>query len=370
MDRYGAAAMFDFGGEVTSVLPYGNGHINDTYAVTCSLAGGSVRFILQRLNPVVFPDRAAVIRDGGDPERECLRLIPLKDGSPYLTDESGDVWRATQFIENTDAYLVAESPEMFASAGEAFGKFMARLGGFDASSLFEVIPRFHDTPDRYARFLASLERNAAGRMDEAKDEIAFVRERREGCSVITDALERGEVPVRVTHVARSSRTPWSVAKCPSASLTTTPNSTMSSSTPRPKKRCASSTSTMPGSMLYDFGDAVRVGCSTAKEDERDLSLVDFDLGLFRAFTEGYLAGAGRSVTAAELGLLPDAARLMTFECGMRFLTDFLDGDTYFKTAYPEHNLVRARTQFKLVRTMERLRPEIVRAVKAAAKQVK
>ena len=367
MDRYGAAAMFDFGGEVTSVLPYGNGHINDTYAVTCSLAGGSVRFILQRLNPVVFPDRAglmrnmiavtgflrkAVIRDGGDPERECLRLIPLKDGSPYLTDESGDVWRATQFIENTDAYLVAESPEMFASAGEAFGKFMARLGGFDASSLFEVIPRFHDTPDRYARFLASLERNAAGRMDEAKDEIAFVRERGEGCSVITDALERGEVPVRVTH------------------NDTKLNNVLIDTATKEAVCVIDLDTVMPGSMLYDFGDAVRVGCSTAKEDERDLSLVDFDLGLFRAFTEGYLAGAGRSVTAAELGLLPDAARLMTFECGMRFLTDFLDGDTYFKTAYPEHNLVRARTQFKLVRTMERLRPEIVRAVKAAAKQVK
>lgn len=367
MDRYGAAAMFDFGGEVTSVLPYGNGHINDTYAVTCSLAGGSVRFILQRLNPVVFPDRAglmrnmiavtgflrkAVIRDGGDPERECLRLIPLKDGSPYLTDESGDVWRATQFIENTDAYLVAESPEMFASAGEAFGKFMARLGGFDASSLFEVIPRFHDTPDRYARFLASLERNAAGRMDEAKDEIAFVRERGGGCSVITDALERGEVPVRVTH------------------NDTKLNNVLIDTATKEAVCVIDLDTVMPGSMLYDFGDAVRVGCSTAKEDERDLSLVDFDLGLFRAFTEGYLAGAGRSVTAAELGLLPDAARLMTFECGMRFLTDFLDGDTYFKTAYPEHNLVRARTQFKLVRTMERLRPEIVRAVKAAAKQVK
>lgn len=367
MDRYGAATMFDFGGEVTSVVPYGNGHINDTYAVTCSLAGGSVRFILQRLNPVVFPDRAglmrnmiavteflrkAVIRDGGDPERECLRLIPLKDGSPYLTDESGDVWRATQFIENTDAYLVAESPEMFASAGEAFGKFMARLGGFDASSLFEVIPRFHDTPDRYARFLASLERNAAGRMDEAKDEIAFVRERGEGCSVITDALERGEVPVRVTH------------------NDTKLNNVLIDTATKEAVCVIDLDTVMPGSMLYDFGDAVRVGCSTAKEDERDLSLVDFDLGLFRAFTEGYLAGAGRSVTAAELGLLPDAARLMTFECGMRFLTDFLDGDTYFKTAYPEHNLVRARTQFKLVRTMERLRPEIVRAVKAAAKQVK
>ena len=367
MDRYGAAAMFDFGGEVTSVVPYGNGHINDTYAVTCSLAGGSVRFILQRLNPVVFPDRAglmrnmiavteflrkAVIRDGGDPERECLRLIPLKDGSPYLTDESGDVWRATQFIENTDAYLVAESPEMFASAGEAFGKFMARLGGFDASSLFEVIPRFHDTPDRYARFLASLERNAAGRMDEAKDEIAFVRERGEGCSVITDALERGEVPVRVTH------------------NDTKLNNVLIDTATKEAVCVIDLDTVMPGSMLYDFGDAVRVGCSTAKEDERDLSLVDFDLGLFRAFTEGYLAGAGRSVTAAELGLLPDAARLMTFECGMRFLTDFLDGDTYFKTAYPKHNLVRARTQFKLVRTMERLRPEIVRAVKAAAKQVK
>ena len=367
MDRYGAAAMFDFGGEVTSVVPYGNGHINDTYAVTCSLAGGSVRFILQRLNPVVFPDRAglmrnmiavtgflrkAVLRDGGDPERECLRLIPLKDGSPYLTDESGDVWRATQFIENTDAYLVAESPEMFASAGEAFGKFMARLGGFDASSLFEVIPRFHDTPDRYARFLASLERNAAGRIDEAKDEIAFVRERGEGCSVITDALERGEVPVRVTH------------------NDTKLNNVLIDTATKEAVCVIDLDTVMPGSMLYDFGDAVRVGCSTAKEDERDLSLVDFDLGLFRAFTEGYLAGAGRSVTAAELGLLPDAARLMTFECGMRFLTDFLDGDTYFKTAYPEHNLVRARTQFKLVRTMERLRPEIVRAVKAAAKQVK
>lgn len=367
MDRYGAAAMFDFGGEVTSVVPYGNGHINDTYAVTCSLAGGSVRFILQRLNPVVFPDRAglmrnmiavteflrkAVIRDGGDPERECLRLIPLKDGSPYLTDESGDVWRATQFIENTDAYLVAESPEMFASAGEAFGKFMARLGGFDASSLFEVIPRFHDTPDRYARFLASLERNAAGRMDEAKDEIAFVRERGGGCSVITDALERGEVPVRVTH------------------NDTKLNNVLIDTATKEAVCVIDLDTVMPGSMLYDFGDAVRVGCSTAKEDERDLSLVDFDLGLFRAFTEGYLAGAGRSVTAAELGLLPDAARLMTFECGMRFLTDFLDGDTYFKTAYPEHNLVRARTQFKLVRTMEHLRPEIVRAVKAAAKQVK
>ena len=367
MDRYGAAAMFDFGGEVTSVVPYGNGHINDTYAVTCSLAGGSVRFILQRLNPVVFPDRAglmrnmiavtgflrkAVIRDGGDPERECLRLIPLKDGSPYLTDESGDVWRATQFIENTDAYLVAESPEMFASAGEAFGKFMARLGGFDASSLFEVIPRFHDTPDRYARFLASLERNAAGRMDEAKDEIAFVRERGGSCSVITDALERGEVPVRVTH------------------NDTKLNNVLIDTATKEAVCVIDLDTVMPGSMLYDFGDAVRVGCSTAKEDERDLSLVDFDLGLFRAFTEGYLAGAGRSVTAAELGLLPDAARLMTFECGMRFLTDFLDGDTYFKTAYPEHNLVRARTQFKLVRTMERLRPEIVRAVKAAAKQVK
>ena len=314
MDRYGAAAMFDFGGEVTSVLPYGNGHINDTYAVTCSLAGGSVRFILQRLNPVVFPDRAglmrnmiavteflrkAVIRDGGDPERECLRLIPLKDGSPYLTDESGDVWRATQFIENTDAYLVAESPEMFASAGEAFGKFMARLGGFDASSLFEVIPRFHDTPDRYARFLASLERNAAGRMDEAKDEIAFVRERGGGCSVITDALERGEVPVRVTH------------------NDTKLNNVLIDTATKEAVCVIDLDTVMPGSMLYDFGDAVRVGCSTAKEDERDLSLVDFDLGLFRAFTEGYLAGAGRSVTAAELGLLPDAARLMTFECGMR-----------------------------------------------------
>lgn len=363
MNRTEAAESFAFGGEVLDAAPYGNGHINDTYAVTCQNGDGKVRYILQRLNGNVFPDRAglmrnmiavteymraAVLREGGDPERECLRLIPTSDGQPYLTDENGDVWRATQFIENTDAYLVADDAEMFRDAGRAFGKFMQNLDGFDAKGLFEVIPHFHDTVSRFAAFESALERNASGRKDGAAGEIAFVLARKDGCDVLVKGLAEGSLPTRVTH-----------------NDTKLNNVLIDVDTKRAV--CVIDLDTvMSGSMLFDFGDGVRAGCSTAKEDEKDLSLVDFDMNLFRAFSEGYLDGAGDSVTENEIALMPAAARLMTFECGMRFLTDYLDGDVYFRTAYPEHNLVRARTQFKLVSRMEALADEMKEVVLSAA----
>lgn len=361
MNAYDAAGHFLFDGTTTDVSPYGNGHINDTYAVTCRNGQGSVRYIMQRLNANVFPDRAGLMRnmiavtdflrgkviaDGGDPERECLRLIPTTDGERYFTSPEGEVWRATQFIENTDAYLVADDDDMFRDAGRAFGKFIARLASFDAESLFEVIPDFHNTVKRYEAFGRALAADACGRAASAKEETDFVLARKEGCSVIVDALADGSIPVRVTH-----------------NDTKLNNVLIDVDTKRAV--CVIDLDTvMPGSMLYDFGDGVRAGCSTAKEDERDLSKVDFDLDLFGAFADGFLSGMEGSVTAKERELMPAAARLMTFECGMRFLTDYLSGDTYFKTAYPEHNLVRARTQFKLVARMEELAEKMAAAVSA------
>ncbi len=363
MNAYDAASRFLFDGRITDVSPYGNGHINDTYAVSCEREDGKVRYILQRLNANVFPDRAGLMRnmiavtdflrgkveeDGGDPERECLRLIPDKDGERYYTSPEGEVWRATQFIENTDAYLVADDDGMFRDAGRAFGKFVARLADFDAGSLFEVIPDFHNTVKRFAAFERALAEDVKGRAASAAAETEFVLARKEGCSVIVDALASGGIPTRVTH------------------NDTKLNNVLIDVVTKRAVCVIDLDTVMPGSMLYDFGDGVRAGCSTAKEDEPDLDKVDFDLGLFRAFADGFLCGMEGRVTERERQLMPDAARLMTFECGMRFLTDYLSGDTYFKTAYPEHNLVRARTQFRLVRRMEELAAEMAAAVAASA----
>ena len=359
------AALFAFEGVCFDVSPYGNGHINDTYAASCRRGDGTaVRYILQKLNPYVFPDRRGLMRNmiavteflrrsvlqrGGDPERECLNLIPLKDGSRYYESPDGDVWRATQFIENTDAYLVADDAEMYKDAGRAFGEFVNGLAGFDATSLFEVIPRFHDTANRYNTFEAAVKANRAGRLVGVPDEVRFVTDRKKMCPLVTNALAAGEIPVRVTH-------------------NDTKLNNVLIDVDTKKAVCVIDLDTvMAGSMLYDFGDGVRAGCSTAKEDEPDLDKVHFDENLFRAYAQGFLDGLGDGVTEKELALMAKSAVLMTFECGMRFLTDYLDGDVYFKTAYPEHNLVRARTQFRMVEEMEKLLPQMERDVAQAAK---
>lgn len=350
MDLMQISGQFSVSGDCLEVKPFGNGHINDTYAVTCASEGGVRRYILQKLNSRVFPHPTALMnnfaavtaylrpiikKEGGDPDRECLKVIPTIQGAAYYVDGEGEVWRMTQLIENTDAYLVAESSAMFEDAGRAFGLFIKRLEGFDAASLIEVIPDFHNTVKRYENLEKAVAADKAGRASGVKDLIDFARARKDKTSVIVSALKEGSIPLRVTH-------------------NDTKLNNVLIDTATQKAICVIDLDTvMPGSLLYDFGDAIRVGCSTAEEDEKDLSKVNFDRENFLAFTRGFMRGLGDNLTVNEEKLLPTGAILMTFECGMRFLTDYLEGDVYFKTAYPEHNLVRCRTQFKLVEEMEK-----------------
>ena len=343
------ANVFAFDGKLLSAAPYGDGHINDTYALVFDNGGVRKRYILQNMNKSVFPDIATLMENvalvtdflakeikarGGDSERETLTLIRTKDGKTYYVDKDGECWRAFIFIEDTIAYQLVENAEVFEGTGRAFGAFIAGLADFDASKLGEVIKNFHNTADRYKKFLDALDADKAGRAAGVQKEIEFVKNRADYCGRVTGMLERGEIPLRVTH-----------------NDTKLNNILVDEKTKKPV--CVIDLDTiMPGSLLYDFGDAVRFGCSTAAEDEKDLSKVDFDISLFEAFTKGFLDGIGGSITQKEVDNLAFGAILMTYECGMRFLTDYLDGDTYFKTKYPEHNLVRCHTQFRLVERME------------------
>ena len=342
------AGQFSFKGDCLDIEPFGNGHINDTFAVRCKTSGGVIRYILQRINSHVFPRtrelmdnmvavtrfvKEKIIADGGAPERDCLNIVPTVDGNSYYVDDNGDYWRATNFIEGTDAYLVADDADMFTDAGRAFGKFISSLEDFDASTLYEIIPNFHNTVSRYEALLAVEKADKLGRAESVKEELEFAKSYSDLCSVIVGALADGEIPLRVTH-------------------NDTKLNNVLIDVETKKAVCVIDLDTvMPGSLLYDFGDAIRVGCSTAKEDEKDLTKVNFNIEMFEAFTKGFLLGLGKSVTAKERSLMPIAAVIMTYECGMRFLTDYLDGDNYFKIAYPEHNLVRCRTQFKQARLM-------------------
>lgn len=341
---------FAFEGEYVSGAPYGDGHINDTFAVVFKTADGKQkRYILQRMNKNVFPDIETLMHNvalvteflgkeiakrGGDSERETLTLIKTTDGANYYEDDEEQYWRAFLFIEDTIVYQLADNADVFEDTGRAFGVFISGLSEFDATKLGEVIRNFHNTQDRYEKFIAAVNADKVGRAESVKDEIKFVKDRKKYCDVVVKALADGSIPLRVTHNDTKLNNILVDAKTK-------------------KAICVIDLDTiMPGSLLYDFGDAVRFGCSTALEDEKDLSKVDFDINLYEAFTKGFLGGIGKNITAKEVEMLSFGSILMTFECGMRFLTDYLDGDNYFKTAYPEHNQVRCHTQFRLVEKME------------------
>ena len=252
-------------------------------------------------------------------------------------------------IENTIGYAIAESRDMFEDAGRAFGTFVRNLSGFPAEELYEVIANFHNTESRFSDFKKALENNYENRKDNVKEEIEFVLSREKYTSKVVSKLKSGEIPLRVTH-----------------NDTKLNNVLMDVDTNRAV--CVIDLDTiMPGSLLYDFGDAIRSGCNTGLEDEKDLSKVSFDIDLFESFSKGFLEGIGDNITKEEMELLPFAGILMTYECGMRFLGDYLNGDVYFKTQYPEHNLVRCRTQFKLVRDMEERLGEMSEIVSRYAK---
>lgn len=340
---------YDFPETLLGAVRYGQGHINDTYCVVCQpQEGDPIRFILQGMSSAAFPHpeelmenfigitsylRKKIIAAGGDPARETLSLIKTRDGKDFYTDETGKVWRLTPFIENTDCFQSA-TPGLFEASARAFGRFQYLLQGYPAETLHETIVNFHNTEDRFAKFEAAL---AADKMNRAKDvrkEIRFVLDREADCSVALQALREGKLPLRVTH------------------NDTKLNNILIDRNTHEGICVIDLDTTMPGLSINDFGDSIRFGANHSKEDEKDLSKVNFDLELFEAYTRGFLEGAQGSLTPAELEYLPWGARLMTLECGIRFLTDYLEGDHYFRIHYPEQNLDRTRTQFKLVSDME------------------
>jgi len=321
--------------------PYGDGHINDTFLVK-----STQDFILQKINTDVFknPDelmqniisvtdhlKKKIVASGGNPARETLTVIKTIDGMPYYRAKNGNCYRVYKYITNTISRNLPENEDQFEASAKAFGKFQNMLSDFDASKLFETIPDFHNTPKRTKALKEAFEKNIAGRKENVRDIYEGFMEFEKMSCTIQNALDNGEIPLRVTH-----------------------NDTKLNNVLFDDKTgegiCVIDLDTvMSGSLLFDYGDSLRFGASTASEDEEDLRKVGFDLKYFESYTRGFLSELGSKITKAETDLLPLSALILTYECGIRFLADYLNGDTYFKIHYPNHNLVRAQNHLKLCR---------------------
>ncbi len=392
-----AIANFRFEGTLIEQRPYGNGHINDTFLLTFDIGEmGRLRVILQCMNKSIFTRpvelmenvlgvtsylRKKIIENGGDPERETLNVIRTVANRPYFVDSQGDYWRAYKFIEGATSYDQVETPEDFYQSAVSFGNFQRLLADYPAETLHETIVGFHDTKARFATFKKAVEEDVCGRavsfgnfqrlladypaetlhetivgfhdtkarfatfkkaVEEdvcgravsVQKEIDFVLAHEDVANVFGDMLANGELPLRVTH-----------------NDTKLNNIMIDDKTG--KGICVIDLDTvMPGLAMNDFGDSIRFGASTAAEDEQDLSKVSCDMELFDVYAKGFIEGCGGKLTQKEIEMMPMGAKVMTFECGMRFLTDHLQGDTYFKIHRENHNLDRCRTQFKLVEDME------------------
>lgn len=354
MDRKRLNEIVNLFDVAASISPYGNGHINDTY-----LCGGDGSgYILQRINTDVFknPDevmenivrvteflRGKIAAAGGDPERETLTVIPTKKGESFLRADDG-CYRMYTFVQNTYSADTVENNGQLFEAGKAFGSFQKMLNDFPMEGLHETIVNFHVTPERVKQLDAALKVNFENRAEKCADEIALAKKYSSYADKIVEAIRAGEIPLRVTH---------NDTKLNNVLLDRTTG----------KGVCVIDLDTvMPGSLLYDYGDALRFGASSGSEDEKDLSKIWFDLDKFRAFSEGFLGEVGSCLTAKEREYLPLSALMMTYECGIRFLADYLNGDTYFKIHRPGHNLDRARTQLKLVCDIESKFDEMKRIV--------
>ena len=310
---------------------------------------GTMSAILQRMNREIFTKpvelmenvvgvtsylREKIIERGGDPERETLNVIPAKDGKAYFVDSKGEYWRSYKFITDATCYDRVEKPEDFYESAVAFGNFQRLLADYPAATLHETIKGFHDTRARFQVFKNAVEQDVCGRADSVRKEIEFVLAHEETANVFGELQDKGQLPLRVTH------------------NDTKLNNIMIDNVTR-KGICVIDLDTvMPGLAMNDFGDSIRFGASTAAEDEKDLSKVSCSMELFEIYAKGFLQGRAGSLTPKEVELLPMGAKVMTYECGMRFLTDYLQGDHYFKIHREGHNLDRARTQFKLVEDME------------------
>lgn len=325
-------------------IRYGCGHINDTYRLTC--AGGE-EYILQRINNHVFSNVAELMENivgvteyvaskSRQPDSEKLRVIRTKDKAPYFKAPEG-YFRMYNFIsEGISIERVPTTEELYLSAA-GFGRFEKALSGYPVEKLYDSIPDFHNTLKRLEKFEVAVAADKANRVKEVSAEIDFVRSRNVYADAVISKMASGDIPVRVTH-----------------NDTKLNNVLIDIQGKRPVAVIDLDT-VMRGSILYDFGDGVRSGASTGAEDERDLTKVGFSKELYAAFARGFAGEAGRSMTRTEKSMLYFGAILMTYECGMRFLTDYLEGDVYFKVHRDAQNLDRARTQFKLVEEMEKER---------------
>ncbi|MDE7341022.1 MAG: aminoglycoside phosphotransferase family protein [Lachnospiraceae bacterium] len=345
-----AVEQFAIEGSLVERRPYGNGHINDTFLLVYEMPDGMKKqYILQRMNHEIFRNpqqlmenivnvteylREMIISQDGEPERETLNVVKTRNGENYYRDSGGNYWRMFLFIERTICLEKVESAKDFYDSAVAFGNFQRMLADYPAEKLHETIPNFHNTPSRFLDFQRAVNADKLGRAASAKEEIAFASAREKDTSVLTTLLADGQLPLRVTH------------------NDTKLNNILFDEKSR-KALCIIDLDTvMPGLSHYDFGDSIRFGASTGEEDEKDLGKVELDLSLYEVFTKGYLEGCGGRLTDQEIEMLPMGAKLMTYECGIRFLADYLEGDIYFKIHRDGHNLDRARTQFKLVADME------------------
>lgn len=346
---------FAFVGEPMECIPYGSGHINDTFRLTYKNENREKRFILQRMNKSIFTKpvelmenisgvtswlKKKIEENGGDPERETLNIVNTREGRPYYVDSEGEYWRAYLFIEGATCYDVVKDENDFYQSAVAFGHFQRLLADYPAETLHETIVNFHNTVDRFKNFQKAVEADVVGRAASVQEEIQFVYDREALTHVLVDMQAEGRLPLRVTH-----------------NDTKLNNIMIDDATG--KAICVIDLDTvMPGLAANDFGDSIRFGASTGAEDEPDLSKVSCDLELYEAYVKGFIEGCGGALTEAEIDTLPMGAILMTFECGIRFLTDHLEGDTYFKIHRENHNLDRCRTQFKLVADMENKLPQM------------
>ncbi len=348
-DLQAIASHFAIEGRFLMAEPYGCGHINSTYCLYYDREScPPMRVILQKINTDIFRDPEGLMNnialvtdhirskniDSPDADRCTLTVIPTVEGGLFYRNEEGDCYRAYVFVENSFSLQQVENAAQFESLAATFGTFQNQLADFDASQLTESIPDFHNTVKRYEAFERAVEEDLVGRAETVAEEIAFAKARKADASRLLEELKAGNLPLRVTH-------------------NDTKLNNVLFDADSGKALCVIDLDTvMPGLVHYDFGDSIRFGASTAAEDEKDLNKVELDLSLFEAYTRGFLATCGKTLTEKEIAYLPFSAKLLTYECGMRFLTDYLNGDTYFKIHYPDQNLDRCRTQFKLVADME------------------
>lgn len=357
MDFQRLGERFGISGRLAGWQEICAGNINRTYEVAFESREGEPqdKYIFQRINTYVFKNpedvmhnilavtehiKQKLLEEYGSYDRRVLSFLTAEDGMPYLYTNDRDFWRVYRFVDDARAYDVIEKPVHFYEAGRAFGEFQGWLADFPVDILVETIPQFHNTVRRMEDFHRAIRENRAGRCRDVEGEIAFLLEREDEAGTIVELLESGAIPYRVTH-------------------NDTKINNILFDAQSDKALCVIDLDTvMPGTSIYDFGDAVRSGASTAREDEEDLSKVHFDLSMFERFTKGFLEETKGLLTAEEIRLLPLGAKIITLELASRFLADYLDGDIYFKISRTDHNLVRARNQIRLAQEMEAVFPEM------------